>query len=87
MSKPTRATRFIHAAAQRSINGGVTVDCDSGYSTVAIDCPGFEGCFMQGDEADAFIEEVRALCKRYPSLDEATAELALAEPYAESFCN
>lgn len=87
MSKPTRATRFIHAAAQRSVNGGVTVDCDSSYSTVAIDCPGFEGCFMQGDEADTFIEEVRALCKRYPSLDEATAELALAEPYAESFCN
>lgn len=87
MSKPTRATRFIHAAAQRSVNGGVTVDCDSSYSTVAIDCPGFEGCFMQGDDAEQFIAERDALCKRYPSLDEATAELALAEPYAESFCN
>jgi hypothetical protein len=42
---------------------------------------------MQGDEADNFVEEVRDLCKRYPSLDENTAALALAEPYAESLFN
>ena len=42
---------------------------------------------MQGDEAETFIEEVRALCKRYPSLDEDTAALALAEPYAETLFN
>ena len=83
----TRATRFIRAAAQRCINGGVTVDCDSAYSTVAIDAPGQDGVFMQGDEADQFITERDALCKRYPSLDETTAELALAEPYAECIFN
>ena len=83
----TRATRFIRAAAQRCINGGVTVDCDSAFSTVAFDAPGQDGIFMQGDEADTFIDEVRALCKRYPSLDEATVELALAEPYAENIFN
>ena len=83
----TKATRFIREAAQRCMNGDVTVQIDRRYSTVAIDRPGFEGCFMQGNEADSFIDEVDALCKRYPSLDEDTAALALAEPYAESFCN
>jgi len=83
----TKATRFIREAAQRCINGGVTVDINRSFSTVAIDRPGFDGCFMQGNEADSFITEVDALCKRYPSLDEDTAALALAEPYAESFCN
>jgi hypothetical protein len=34
---------------------------------------------MQDHEAETFISEVRALCKRYPSLDEDTAALALAE--------
>ena len=83
----TKATRYIREAAQRSRNGDVTVDIDRGYSTVAIDCPGFDGCFMQGDDAETFIAEVDALCKRYRSLDEDTAALALAEPYAESFFN
>ena len=83
----TKATRYIREAAHRSRNGDVTVDIDRGYSTVAIDCPGFDGCFMQGDDAETFIAEVDALCKRYRSLDEDTAALALAEPYAESFFN
>ena len=83
----TKATRYIREAAQRCINGGVTVDCDSSYSTVAIDAPGQDGFFMQGDEADTFIAERDALCKRFPSLDKSTAELALAEPYAENNFN
>ena len=83
----TRATRYIREAAQRCINGGVTVDCNSTFSTVAIDAPGQDGIFMQGDDAETFIDEVRALCKRYPSLDEGTAELALANPYAETLFN
>jgi hypothetical protein len=83
----TRATRYIREAAQRCINGRITVDCDSAYSTVAIDAPGEDGIFMQGDDAEQFIAERDALCKRYPSLDETTAELALAEPYAENIFN
>ncbi len=79
-----RATKFIREAAARCRSGGITVDIDSPYSTVAIDAPGQDGVFMQGDEAETFIDEVRALCKRYRSLDEDTAALALAEPYAES---
>lgn len=79
----TRATKFIREAAARCRADGVTVDIDSPYSTVAIDAPGADGLFMQGDEAETFIAEVHALCKRYPSLDEDTAALALAQPYAE----
>ena len=80
----TIATKFIREAAARCRSSGVSVDLDSSFSTVAIDAPGQDGVFMQGDEADQFIEEVRALCKRYRSLDEDTAALALAEPYAEA---
>ena len=87
MARTTKATRYIRAAAKRCSDGGVVVDWDSGYSTVSIDAPGEDGLFMQGDEADSFIDEVEALCKRYPSLDEYTAALALAEPYAESCFN
>jgi hypothetical protein len=85
--KMTKATKFIREAAARCRASGVTVDIDSPYSTVAIDAPGEDGIFMQGDEAETFISEVRALCKRYPSLDEDTAALALAEPYAETLFN
>lgn len=83
----TKATKFIREAAARCRAGGVTVDIDSPYSTVAIDAPGEDGVFFQGEEAESFIAEVRALCKRYPSLDEDTAALALAEPYAECCFN
>jgi hypothetical protein len=83
----TKATKFIREAAARCRASGVTVDIDSRFPTVAIDAPGEEGVFMQGDDADNFIEEVRALCKRYPSLDEDTAALALADPYAETLFN
>jgi hypothetical protein len=80
----TRATKFIREAAARQRASGVTVDINSPFSWVSIDATGTDGVFMQGDEADTFIDEVRALCKRYPSLDEDTAALALAEPYAET---
>jgi hypothetical protein len=83
----TKATRYIREAAKRCIDSGVTVDCDSAYSTVAIDADGQEGIFMQGDEADQFIAEVEKMCKRYPSLDFDTAAAALAEPYAETIFN
>lgn len=87
MSKPTKATRFIHEAADRCRRSGVTVTTNGTSPTVAIDAPGYDGVFMQGDEADTFIDDVRALCKRYPSLNSEIAELALAEPYAENIFN
>ena len=83
----TKATKFIREAAARQRASGVTVDIGSPFSWVSIDAPGADGLFLQDHEADTFIEEVRALCKRYPSLDEDTAALALAEPYAETLFN
>ena len=83
MSKPTKATRFIWKAAQRMRDAGITVDTDSAYSTVSIDAPGEESIFMQGDDADSFIEECHKLWNRYPSLPMDIAELALAEPYTD----
>jgi len=85
--KTTKATRYICEAAQRCINGGITVDCsryDSGYSEVSIGAPDGDFIFLQGDEAETFLAERDALCKRYPSLAFWLAELALAEPYAEN---
>lgn len=82
MAKPTKATRIFWDIATRAREAGVSVDCDSAYSTVCISAPGEEDIFMQGDNADQFISEVDALCKRYPSLSRDIAELAIAEPYS-----
>jgi len=57
----TRATRFIRAAAQRCVNGQVTVEFDRGYSTVAIDASGVDCVFMQGDEAAGQLAYRRAV--------------------------
>jgi len=81
MSKPNKRTRIFWDAAQRMRDAGITVDTDSSYSTVSIDAPGQESIFMQGDDADTFIEECRKLWNRYPSLPMDVCELALAEPY------
>lgn len=79
----TSATRFIWDAADRVHRSGVTVDSDSPMGTVAIDAPGSDGVFLQGDDADAFIAESRALWTRYPSLPSDVCNLATAEPYCE----
>ena len=81
MSKPNLRTRIFWQAAQRMRDAGVTVDTDSGYSTVSIDAPGQESIFIE--DADAFIAECRKLWKRYPSLPMDIAELAIAEPYTD----
>jgi hypothetical protein len=83
MSKPNKRTRIFWDAATRMRDAGITVDTDSSYSTVSIDASGEESIFMQGDEADAFIEECRKLWNRYPSLPMDVAELAIAEPFTE----
>lgn len=83
MSKPNPRTRIFWQAAQRMRDAGISVDTDSGYSTVSIDAPGQESIFMQGDEADSFIVECEKLWKRYPSLPMDVCEMALAEPYTD----
>jgi len=79
----TPATRHIWQAYDRMKAAGIDVDCDSSYSTVAISCRGEDDLFMQGDEADSFIDECRKLWNRYPSLPMDVCEMALAEAYTE----
>ncbi len=79
----TRATRFIWQAYDRMKAAGIDVDCDSAYQTVCISKAGEDDIFMQGDEADSFIEECRKLWNRYPSLPKYVCEMALAEAYTE----
>ena len=79
----TRATRVIWQAYDRMRAGGVEVETDSRFSTVCISCRGEDDIFMQGDDARSFIDEARAMWKRYPSLPMAVCEMALAEPYTD----
>ena len=66
--------------------------CDPGTLEVAVP-ETFTGAMTAVGDAltsicpDQLIAEVRALCKRYRSLDEDTAALALAAPYAETLFN
>lgn len=83
MSKPTKATEYIHAAANRCRESGISIDWDSSFETVTISCKGEEDIFMQGEDAADFISEIETTCKRFRSLDEETAALAMSEQYAE----
>ncbi len=82
-SKPTKATRYIHEAADYSEASGVVIDWDSAFSTFCISAKGEDDIFMQGEEADSAISEIDSLCKKYPSLDAYTAALCIAKPYIE----
>lgn len=86
MAKPTKATKCIHEAANR-FKSCATIDWDSIFPTVTMSTSGQDDLFMQGDEAQEFIDQIDQLTKRYPSLDEYTAACALAEPYAEAIWN
>ena len=79
----TRATRFIWQAYDRMKAAGIDVDCDSAYRTVCISKAGEDDIFMQGDDANSFIDEARAMWKRYPSLPKYVCEMAIAEPYTD----
>ena len=79
----TRATRFIWQAYDRMKASGIDVDCDSRFSTVCISCRGEDDIFMQGDDANSFIDEAQAMWNRYPSLPKYVCEMALAEPYTD----
>lgn len=76
-------TDILRAAAQRMRTAGIHVEVNRSFGWVAITCKGEEDIFMQGDEADEFMEEVRKIGARCTSLAEDTIELALAEPYTD----
>ena len=83
MEKPTKATKYIHVIAKRFKDRGAIIEWNSAFSTVRIDYDGEDYVFMQGWEADNFIDEIKAMSRRYPSLNEYTAACALAEPIIE----
>ena len=78
-----RIDYILKRDAQYSRNSGVTVDCDSAYSTVCISAPNEDDIFMKGDDADQFIDECEAMSIRCKCLNFGTIELALAKPYIE----
>ena len=84
MAKPTKATKYIHEAAQYVIDSQFTVTMHSALSWVNISSADpAESIFLQGQEADEYIDEVNVLCKRYPSLNLYTAMYSLAKPYID----
>jgi hypothetical protein len=76
-----RIDNILKAAAKRMV--GVNVECDSAFSTVLISAHGEDDIFMQGYEADAFIQSVEDMGARCKCLSPAIIELALAEPYTD----
>ena len=83
MFKYTKATKYIVASAKRCKYSGVDVDVNEPFSWVTISCDGEEDIFLQGEDADQFIAARDIMTKRYPSLPDYVAELALAEPYTD----
>ena len=74
--------KIIRRNIEEVENSGITVQADNAYSTVSIEADGSEGIFLQGHEADAFIEEAKALYNNEAldlNMDEAL--LATAYPY------
>lgn len=67
---------IVRASAARMAD--VEIDVDESFGSVAIG----EYAFMQGDDADAFIEEARELWEKCGDVTIDEAYAALAEPYA-----
>lgn len=76
-----RLDYILKASAKRM--HGVFVDVDSSRSTVCISSKNEDDIFMQGEDADKFIEECEQYSKRCKCLDFCIIELAVAETYVE----
>lgn len=79
MSNPT-LIEIIRADAAWVERSGVTIECDSAYSTVAIG----DDIFMQGDEADAFNDEAERLWNETQETTMEECRAHLARQYIES---
>lgn len=67
------------------VNSGISVDMNSSFSTVSINCPESDGIFLHGDEADAFIDQARKLSESYTEETLHDCALIVAYPYADLF--
>ena len=52
---------ILHQQLEYAVSSELDVTIDSSFSTVAMTCEGNDLCFMQGEEADTFIDQVNAL--------------------------
>lgn len=78
-----RLSRIIRQSAKYSRESGADVEIDRAYSTVCISGRGQEDIFMQGDDAEQFIDQIDAISKRCPSIDFDDIELHLAKDYID----
>ena len=69
--------------------GGVSVNVNTAFGTVAIsdDTGKQEDIFMQGDDADRFIDELNKLWEETGDLGKDAIALHLAAPYVENLWN
>ena len=51
----------LHQQLEYSLSSELDIEIDNRFCTVAMTCEGNDLCFMQGDEADDFIDEVDSL--------------------------
>lgn len=79
----TPATKHIHEAAQYVQDSQFVVSYNSTFSWVHMKGPGEAEVFLQGQEADEFLDETKALCRRFRSLDLETAVYARCKPYID----
>ena len=70
---------ILRRQADYARNSGIVVDIDRAYQTVSL----HDNIFMQGDDAQDFIDAVDALANRCPSLPFDICELAAAYDYCE----
>ena len=78
--KRNKSNRVMLDQAEFVLNSGVIVNSDYRFPTVEIvDC--ISSVFLQGNDAEVFYSEVKAICKRFPSIAEDIAELIVAYDY------
>ena len=52
---------ILHQQLEYSLSSELSVDTDSSFSTVSMSCEGNDFAFMEGEEADEFIDQVDQL--------------------------
>lgn len=73
---------IIESRAQFTRNSKVSVEINRSMGWVDIVEEGHDtGVFMQGDEADTFIDELDKLSEQLPDVDFETLELSMAYDY------
>ena len=74
-----KLSTILKQQARYAQASGLVVDIDRAYQTVSL----HDDIFMQGDEAQGFIDAVDTLSKSCRSLSSDIVELAVAYPYAD----